>query len=259
MQRMDTVARLAQAVDIVTAQIFDVYNWKAPTTGVVAWEGPSPIDGAPIVVIVTGIDKPSGNSKTGAVAQTYIIRADVAPGVARTDGRDVSICGDCPQRWFLGGGCYVDPRGMSSVWAKYQRGGYPPATEVDLAAIAARFKVRAGTYGDPAMVPGEVWAKLGVWTGYTHQWRQPWAQDLKSAVMASCDSEEDLQHARALGWRSFLVTASEDISGAIECPSVRGVTCEACGLCGGLQTPTARDIRIAPHGPAKRRALAVVN
>jgi len=47
----------------------------------VVWEGPSMIDGSPIVVIITGM-KPgsgSGNSKTGTMAQTYIIRSDMSP------------------------------------------------------------------------------------------------------------------------------------------------------------------------------------
>ena len=36
--------------------------------GIILWEGPSLIDGAPIVVIATGIKRASRNAKTGANA-----------------------------------------------------------------------------------------------------------------------------------------------------------------------------------------------
>jgi hypothetical protein len=47
------------------------------TLGYIAYEGPSLIDGAPIVVIVNKIDDGSDNAKTGAIVQSFIIRADV--------------------------------------------------------------------------------------------------------------------------------------------------------------------------------------
>jgi len=63
----------------------------------VLWEGSSLIDGAPIVVIVSGLLK-SENAKTGNMLQTYILRADVSPTNAIRSGEDSSICGDCPAR-----------------------------------------------------------------------------------------------------------------------------------------------------------------
>ena len=64
------------------------------------WRGPSPIDGAPIVMIMTGLSpkNPSKNSKTGPMVQTHIVRRDMAPVVAMMSGHDQSICGDCPLR-----------------------------------------------------------------------------------------------------------------------------------------------------------------
>jgi len=67
-----------------------------------AWRGPSPIDGAPIVMIMTGLSRlaseQSKNRKTGPMVQTHIVRQDMAPVVAMMGGHDKSICGDCPLR-----------------------------------------------------------------------------------------------------------------------------------------------------------------
>ena len=64
----------------------------AKILGYIAYEGPSEIDGAPIVVIVNKIDG-SKNAKTGALVQTFIIRSDIAPTDALKTGADYSICG----------------------------------------------------------------------------------------------------------------------------------------------------------------------
>ena len=45
--------------------------------GMVIWQGPSLVDGKPIAVIVTGLNKPSQNSKTGDMLQSWIIRTDM--------------------------------------------------------------------------------------------------------------------------------------------------------------------------------------
>jgi hypothetical protein len=66
------------------------------------WRGPSPIDGAPIVMIMTGLSRlaseQSKNRKTGPMVQTHIVRQDMAPVVAMMNGADRAICGDCPLR-----------------------------------------------------------------------------------------------------------------------------------------------------------------
>jgi len=66
--------------------------------GLELWRGASRLDGAPIVAIATGLAAPSSNPKTGPMVQTWILRADVAPHEAQRDGRDASVCGDCPLR-----------------------------------------------------------------------------------------------------------------------------------------------------------------
>jgi hypothetical protein len=69
---------------------------KKPS-GVILYQGPSLLDGAPIVVIATGLDS-SSNGKTGNMIQTHIIRADMLPMDAIYNGEDSSICGDCVHR-----------------------------------------------------------------------------------------------------------------------------------------------------------------
>ena len=75
-------------------------NYMQNFLGYIAYEGPSQIDGAPIVVIVNKIDG-SENAKTGAIVQSFIIRSDVAPTDALKTGADESICGACVHRPLL--------------------------------------------------------------------------------------------------------------------------------------------------------------
>ena len=67
--------------------------------GYILYEGQSMIDGVDIVVIATGFDKASGNSKTGGdMIQTFILVKDTDPREANKLGLDYSICGDCKLR-----------------------------------------------------------------------------------------------------------------------------------------------------------------
>ena len=65
--------------------------------GIIFYEGASPLDGKPIVGIALP-DKKTGNSKTGRMASTLIIRSDIDPITASRLGEDYSICGDCMHR-----------------------------------------------------------------------------------------------------------------------------------------------------------------
>lgn len=224
-------------------------------TGVILWEGVSPIDGAPLVCVLT---LKSRNRKTGKLAQTWIIRTDVAPHVAVATGQDVSCCGTCPLRPHVAGSgvrCYVKvSNAPRAVHAAYTAGRYPHADTPEGArvmALARAAGVRAGSYGDPAMVPASVWARLPVVTGYTHAWRFPWAQAHRAWMMASVDGPGDVEAARAAGWRTFEVARGDATpsTGAVQCPSdTRGITCSDCRLCGGLQRAAARSVWIAAHG-----------
>ena len=100
--------------------------------GYIAYEGPSQIDGAPIVVIVNKIDADSKNGKTGAIVQTFIIRSDISPVEALQIGADAAICGDCAHRPYLiktgesdEPPCYVQVgKSVQSVFHAYTRGRY---------------------------------------------------------------------------------------------------------------------------------------
>jgi len=47
--------------------------------GYIVYEGPSLLDGSPIVVIINKIRAASKNVKTGALVQSFIIRSDINP------------------------------------------------------------------------------------------------------------------------------------------------------------------------------------
>ena len=95
--------------------------------GVVLYDGPSKIDGAPIIAIACRITEASNNGKTGAMVQTFIMRRDIAPHIALKSGDDSSVCGDCPLRPIYKGPtrCYVRVyQAPLSVWNAYHRGRY---------------------------------------------------------------------------------------------------------------------------------------
>ena len=73
-------------------------------TSAIAWVGNSPVDNAPIMLVLTGLSalrgEQSDNGKTGPMVQSYIIRRDMTPIEAVTSGNDQSICGNCPLRPF---------------------------------------------------------------------------------------------------------------------------------------------------------------
>lgn len=168
--------------------------------GAILYQGPSKIDGAPIVVITTGLKNASRNVKTGAMVQTYIIRADMEPTEAVKTGNDVSICGACVHRGNgingTGRSCYVTlMHGPRAVYDGFKRGIYPKVNAFEARELFAGKIVRLGTYGDPAAAPFGLWsvatAKAAGLTGYTHQWRTIDAR-WPRLVMASVDTVADM-------------------------------------------------------------------
>ena len=232
---------------------------KLPTIGAVLYEGPSELDGAPIIVVLTGLRGGSANSKTGKMLQTWILRADMDPRQAVLTGADASICGDCKHRREQGGACYVVvEQAPLSVYRAYQRGRYEDWTKRFPDNALKGKRVRFGSYGDPAAVPLRVWRrvreqKLAGWTGYTHQWKREGFGALRSFVMASVDSRMEAAAARAEAWRTFRVRAADEdlLKDEVTCPAAeeagKRTTCEKCGLCQGLQSE-AKDIAIMAHG-----------
>jgi hypothetical protein len=239
------------------------------SNGAVIWRGPSLLDGAPIVVIATGLgSRASRNEKTGGLIQTWIIREDVSPVDAVNSGADASVCGACPHRGEVidgrnvGRSCYVTVfQAPLNVWKTYKRGGYPLVPWQDVAALFAGRGVRVGSYGDPAAVPVDFWTvaldRASYWTGYTHQWRTA-SVAFARLIMASCDSAEDRADAKAMGYRTFRVTPKGEAPAPREvtCPASEEAgnktTCDACRACGGLSAKAKADIVIAIHGAAPK-------
>ena len=226
---------------------------KPNMNGRILWEGLSPYDGAPIVCIVTGLTDRSANGKTGNMLQVWILLQDCKPNDAFRDGRGQSVCGDCQHAGYNDGTCYVRwYQAPLAVWSCYQRGGYPHiGNDWNLFDDAS---VRFGAAGDPAMVPAHVWVepvlRSRTHTGYTHQWRQPWAQHLKGICQASCDGMADYLDATSHGWHTFLVKPANvaDPAGMVHCAASveKGAktTCAQCTLCDG----GSANIVINAHG-----------
>ena len=232
--------------------------------GVVLYAGPSRIDGAPVVAIACRILEASGNAKTGAMVQTFIMRSDIPPHEALKTGADYSVCGDCPLRPINKGPtrCYVRVhQAPLSVWNAYQRGRYAVAG-VDfysslIPQLFAGLAFRIGSYGDPAAIPASVWQRATRYvksrTGYSHQWAKRIGAGLKNLCMASADSESDVARANIKGWRTFRVRKHDAPVLATEsiCPASKEggqrTQCDSCGLCKGA-TIAARNIVIADHG-----------
>lgn len=227
--------------------------------GVVLYDGPSVVDGAHIVVIASGLSAKSENTKTGAMVQTYIMRADQLPTDAVRNNSDVSICGSCPHRGNGNGKartCYVRVgQGPTVVYKAWKRGIYPVAT--DYSAFTGRI-VRFGSYGDPAAVPVHIWAGIAAqaaaFTGYTHQWRTCNAEFARYC-MASADSESEAREARAAGWRTFRVAMPCDtprVESEAICPASKEagnkLQCADCLACAGNSTGRRGSVVIQAHG-----------
>jgi hypothetical protein len=261
--------------------------------GFVLYEGPSLLDGAPVVVIAT---METNNPKTGPMVQTWIIRADIDPITASRLGADFSICGACklrgtpapskPTGWAKGRACYVNLAfAPSGVFKAYRAGRYPRAvvhaglyfrpddTGPDGLPVAGAEcigkgrAVRLGAYGDPAAVPGNVWERVLThstgWTGYTHQLHTPGAEPRPVYCMVSADTETEARAAWSRGYRTFRIipTVSAAIEGSeVICPATpeggSRTTCINCKLCRGAMSG-GRSVAVVAHGAGKKYAVKV--
>lgn len=245
--------------------------------GYIIYEGPSELDGKPIVAIATYSSK---NRKTGPMVQTWILRADIDPVEAVSTGQDISICGDCPHRGTVvkikdkwkskDRTCYVKHfQAPLAIWRAYKRGAYRQVgdnkrTRKKLMGMGLRY----GSYGEPTAVPLEAWGLLDslctgkARTGYTHQWAVfPW---WRSRLMASVESVADATIAHKLGWRTFRLGLSKQ-PGEMTCPASeeegKRLTCVECKACNGSKGPNDQRVSvvIAPHGNSKRIALSLIS
>lgn len=222
--------------------------------GYVVYEGPSAINGKPIVAILT---LKSNNVKTGNMAQLWIMARDTAPHIAKKEGNDDAVCGDCPIKKE----CYVLTfQGPLSVWNAYQRGTYenlwemPNALEYALRIDLLKFlSIRFGAYGDPAALPEwlikSIASNCKDFTGYTHQWDKPKFNFLNNYFMASIESIALKNKASKLGFRTFRIKSQNTPinNSEIECPAdSKGIQCIDCMLCNGSKEAT--NIVINGHG-----------
>tara|TARA_R110002051_G_scaffold190506_1_gene259449 strand:+ start:80 stop:790 length:711 start_codon:yes stop_codon:yes gene_type:complete len=228
----------------------------------IIYQGPSLLDGLPIVAIATYSDK---NTKTGKVLQTYIMRSDISPLEASKTGQDFSICGDCKFRGEVTSDpkrkqaknrtCYVNlGQGPTIVYKAYKRGVYPmAANQENQVGLGKDRVVRLGTYGDPAAVPSHIWDKLLSeclsHLAYSHQ--SGFRPDI---TMQSADTLAQAQAHWAKLARTFRVIDSlDDIdpTNEILCPASkeagRRVQCVKCQLCSGLTSKSKKSIAIVEH------------
>ena len=252
---------------------------KTPNS-IIVYEGPSVIDGKPIIVVLTGLAESSENSKTGNLVQSFIIRSDVAPTDALKTGDDASVCGMCPHRPLIArmleraglpsSPCYVNVgKSVLAVFGAYRRGSYPRASSVaQVAQLLQGRKLRLGTYGDPAAAPVELWTLLTSLSsghvGYSHQWQSvgfdaaAWAP----LVMASADSAAEADQATDMGMRYFRVSIGVDRKPLeVSCPASaeggRKAQCSDCMLCAGT-SKHARSIVISDHAAGhEKRVIAI--
>lgn len=249
-------------------------------TGVIFYEGPSRIDGSPIVGIATF---GTSNLKTGNLVQTWIIRSDMHPMEAVNTGEDSAICGSCPLRGIIrpaservhkngslanaettnkGRSCYVLVQNAPlQIYNAYKKGNYPKLSDEHRRLMLGR-GLRYGSYGDPVAIPMKNWDELAKYCtgraepGYTHQWRNARFKAWSKRVMASTHSLAENQLAASKGWRTFrTVTDIADKSDAeIICPaSAEGgytATCETCGACNGRRdmNDVRKNVVIVAHG-----------
>lgn len=236
--------------------------------GVQFYRGPSLLTGAEIVGVLTGLERGSGNRKTGKVAQAWVLRADRAPQDAKRKNLDDAVCGDCKLRGRDGknSGCYVPGFWPGSVYRHVDN--YPRVDWRELQAVVEGRTLRLCAYGDPAAIGFEVWQAMlrtaSGWIGYTHAWRTCDPR-LKSILMASVDDRHEFVKARWMGWRTFRIrrTIEEPLVAGAEfaCPASdemqHRTTCEQCRLCRGTSSP-ARNVAIVAHGkPSSLKAFGV--
>lgn len=233
-------------------------NWNSR----VFYRGFSPVDGAPIVGIISGLVNPSGNEKTGGrFLQTWILRADVHPKDAVKLDYDKSICGTCIHRGNFGKSrtCYVRlSHGPAGVWESFDAGNIVDMSEDDYKHVASmHVGLRMGAYGDPGMIPFDAWAKLldvvPFNTGYTHRPLTDIDARFSRYVMASCETKRELDFANSQGYRGFYVapmgTVTIDLPSTIECRATAvNKQCDSCKLCGSKGESAGLNIWIAAHG-----------
>ena len=228
--------------------------------GFVLYDGPSMLDGKPIVVIAT---MKTSNEKTGAMIQTWILRSDLNPIEASKSKADISICGNCSLRQSLGGACYVSiHQAPLAVYKSYKRGLYPDFNIDMHKDLFTKRKIRLGAYGDPASVPYKIFDDMVKLcrghTGYTHQYNhQNFDKRYLDICMVSADTlaiATRMHKQKARTFRVIAIDAPKPNTEEVECLSEsEGLSCIECGQCDGKRSDPS--IYIRAHGSRSKRFL----
>lgn len=237
--------------------------------GLVIYDGPSMINGEPIIMVAVGFKSKSTNKKTGGMIQTYILTRNVSPLDALKTGADVAICGGCihrPKVEKVGQrsskrSCYVQVgQAPQGIWKTFHRGRY----STDWSSEDFRDRpVRLGAYGDPGAVPVPVWNRVmrhvTQWTGYTHQSANIKLRGVLQWCQVSADQVGDSYSAKEAGCGSFRVLAPNEKPASFEvlCPASEEAgkltTCASCMMCSG---PSGAHVYISAHGAGKKHYSA---
>lgn len=257
--------------------------------GLVVWEGRQEGGYAPLFIALTGLQRPTTNTKTGPMVQSWLLRSDLAPDRAVAMGLDGPVCNNCPLRPALARkarendlfapACYVTSNyAPLGVFRTYKKGGYPVVPdEAYWPLFLTGKRVRLGSYGNFSNAgygPVRNLALAGeAHTGYEHNW-EDCDQRLADFLMASVSSLGGKEKANRMGWRTFRVKAPDDpvLPDEIVCPASdeagKKTNCFKCLLCNGNgpNRKTRKNIVINDHGHTselvaekRRMALEVVS
>lgn len=247
----------------------------------IVYHGPSAYDGSPIVAI---LQRGSSNAKTGAMAQLWVLSADMDPITASRIGADYSVCGNCPHRgttapdkatgWAENRGCYVNLlHGPAKKFKAFKDGLYKRAETVgEVQTLLHGQGLRLGAYGDPAALPSglcEMLVDMAEYsTSYTHGHSvfdtTEKIAETASFSMVSADSVQDALKAQSKGFRTFRVIPVAQwkdkgndsmLANEILCPASeeagKRVQCADCRLCNGTKSKV-KSIAIVAHGTTKK-------
>lgn len=231
------------------------------------WEGQSPYNSQPISAIITNIYRNSRNPKTGNMSQLWMLSSNISPVMARfLIVGDSAVCGKCPFIPALAksfrDSCYVARRAFQAPGNVFR---FDMSLPIDLSEAIKNIKlnprpIRFGAYGDPAMLPQDLFELLisavqpslnkRTHTAYTHQQDYPFSQWIKQYAMASTHNMVDTRKYWDLGWRTFRITAKPEADKhEIICPNFTNkVSCKNCCLCNGkILNDNRKSITIPKH------------
>jgi hypothetical protein len=212
--------------------------------------------------VIVNFQFKTGNAKTGALIQNYIIPASWLETDAQISTlSDTDVCFDCNHGKSKKKTCYVrkanSERGLASKVRSLRKKGLnnipelSPELEADLLEAISGKGIRFGSYGEPILLGEALINKISkrakFWTGYTHQWhKNNWAKDY---FMASVESETISKAAQKSGFRTFFV-GQTDSKEYVTCPASKEAgnktTCDNCKLCMGTNSK-AKSVTILPH------------